>query len=52
MNETKLAEASALRSGIQKRLAQLKERAVACARYQKGEPPAEAQWTFSPRPGA
>jgi hypothetical protein len=37
----KLAEALALRSDAQKRLAQLQSRAVACARYQEGEEPAE-----------
>lgn len=37
----KLAEALALRADAQKRLAQLTERAVASARYQEGEPPAE-----------
>lgn len=37
----KLAEALALRSDAQKRLEQLKARAVACARYQEGEPPVE-----------
>lgn len=37
----KLAEALALRSDAQKRLAQLQSRAVACARYQEGEDPAE-----------
>lgn len=36
-----LAEALALRSDAQKRLEQLRVRAVACARYQEGEPPAE-----------
>lgn len=37
----KLAEALAQRSDAQKRLAQLKSRAVSNARYQEGEPPAE-----------
>jgi hypothetical protein len=37
----KLAEALALRSDLQTRLAQLKERAIAVARYQEGEEPAE-----------
>ena len=37
----KLAEALALRSDAQKRLAQLQARAVAVARYQEGEEPAE-----------
>lgn len=37
----KLAEALAQRSDAQKRLEQLRSRAVACARYQEGEPPAE-----------
>ena len=37
----KLAEALALRSDAQKRLAQLQSRAVASARYQVGEEPAE-----------
>lgn len=37
----KLAEALALRSDAQKRLAQLQERAVASARFQEGEEPAE-----------
>lgn len=37
----KLAEALALRADAQKRLAQLTTRAVANARYQEGEPPAE-----------
>ena len=37
----KLAEALALRSDAQKRLAQLKARAVGNARYQEGEPPTE-----------
>lgn len=37
----KLAEALALRSDAQKRLAQLQARAVASARYQEGEEPPE-----------
>lgn len=37
----KLAEALAQRSDAQKRLEQLKARAVACARYQEGEEPLE-----------
>jgi Family of unknown function (DUF6847) len=37
----KLAEALALRGDAQKRLAQLQSRAVASARYQEGEEPAE-----------
>lgn len=37
----KLAEALVLRSDAQKRLAQLQARAVAAARYQEGEQPAE-----------
>lgn len=37
----KLAEALALRADAQQRLEQLKERAVAAARYQEGEAPAE-----------
>lgn len=37
----KLAEALALRSDAQKRLAQLQGRAVAAARYQEGEEPPE-----------
>lgn len=37
----KLAEALAQRSDAQKRLEQLRERAVRSARYQEGEPPAE-----------
>lgn len=37
----KLAEGLARRSDAQKRLAQLQSRAVACARYQEGEDPAE-----------
>lgn len=37
----KLAEALALRADAKRRLEQLKTRAVACARYQEGEPPAE-----------
>lgn len=37
----KLAEALALRADAQKRLEQLKVRAVASARYQEGEPPVE-----------
>ncbi|MBA3742306.1 DIP1984 family protein [Sporichthya sp.] len=37
----KLAEGLALRSDAQKRLAQLQSRAVASARYQEGEEPAE-----------
>ncbi len=37
----KLAEALAQRSDAKKRLEQLKSRAVACARYQEGEPPLE-----------
>lgn len=37
----KLAEALALRADAQKRLAQIRTRAVASARYQEGEPPAE-----------
>lgn len=37
----KLAEALALRSDAQKRLAQVQARAVAVARYQEGEEPAE-----------
>lgn len=37
----KLAEALALRADAQKRLEQVKARAVASARYQEGEPPAE-----------
>jgi hypothetical protein len=38
----KLAEALALRSDAQKRLAQLQSRAVTSARYQEGEEPAES----------
>ncbi len=37
----KLAEGLSRRSDAQKRLAQLQARAVACARYQEGEAPAE-----------
>jgi hypothetical protein len=37
----KLAEALALRSDVQKRLSQVQARAVASARYQEGEQPAE-----------
>jgi hypothetical protein len=37
----KLAEALAQRSDAKKRLDQLRSRAVACARYQEGEPPSE-----------
>ncbi|SDT11986.1 DIP1984 family protein [Microlunatus soli] len=37
----KLAEALAVRSDAQKRLEQLKARAIGCARYQEGEPPTE-----------
>ena len=45
----KLAEALALRADAQKRLAQLKGRAVASARYQEGEPPAEDAATLLAR---
>lgn len=38
----KLAEGLSQRSDAQKRLAQLQSRAVACARYQEGEAPAES----------